>query len=364
MKYKENWEDTMRRFLLWWNGGKVDRPMLRVVARRKEPIEALEPAGPEGNPFERRLDIENAARRMRNHCRTHRYMAEAFPHLTVDFGPGSLATYLGSEPIFAEDTVWYRECIHDLDAWDGMRFDPENRWWKLHRNLIERARTLAADDFLVGFPDVVENIDILSAMRGPQKLCYDLLDEPEKVHSRLRQIDDLYFPYYDEFYDIIKLPDASSCYSPFSIWGPGKTAKVQCDFSALISPAQYREFVLPSLQRQCGRLTNSLYHLDGPDAIRHLDAVMEIKNLNALQWTAGDGHPDGAAKQWYPIYEKVRAAGKSLWIHITDGGVEDWIKGADDIVGAFGAERLYLLFNEMEEKDAQRLMATAEDRWS
>ena len=87
--------------------------------------------------------------------------------------------------------------------------------------------------------------------------------------------------------------------------GSGKCAKVQCDFCALISPLHFREFVKPSLEKQWSLLDSSLYHLDGPDEIKHLYALMEIEDLKALQFTPGAGNPDGGSLLWYPIYDKA-----------------------------------------------------------
>jgi len=62
----------------------------------------------------------------------------------------------------------------------------------------------------------------------------------------------------------------------------------------MLSPGQFRKFVLPSLEKQTRRLDHSLYHLDGKDAIRHVPALMELERPDALQWTRGPGPPDGA----------------------------------------------------------------------
>jgi 5-methyltetrahydrofolate--homocysteine methyltransferase len=105
MKYKENWEETKERFKAWWNRSKIGRPMLRIIAKRKTPLEELEPIEPPKTPEELHLDVERRVKEMRNFCRTHIFMAEAFPAVDVNIGPGSMATYLGSEPIFAWDTV-------------------------------------------------------------------------------------------------------------------------------------------------------------------------------------------------------------------------------------------------------------------
>ena len=106
----------------------------------------------------------------------------------------------------------------------------------------------------------------------------------------------------------------------------------------------FRDYVQPSLTKQCRNLDHSIYHLDGPDAIKHVPALMEIKELDALQWTCGAGKPDGGSPDWYPIYDQVRAAGKGLWISLHDGGPEDWAKSAQRLLNRYGPTGLYFIF--------------------
>ena len=64
---------------------------------------------------------QNAQRivdRYRYFCETHAFLGESFPNLNIDFGPGSLAAYLGSDIGFKEDTVWFKKC---LDSWTAFR---------------------------------------------------------------------------------------------------------------------------------------------------------------------------------------------------------------------------------------------------
>lgn len=75
-----------------------------------------------------------------------------------------------------------------------------------------------------------------------------------------------------------------------------------------------------------------LYHLDGPQAIKHMDALMEIDGIDALQWTSGDAGPDGTLPDWDVIYDKAIAAGKSIWVKVYSGEFEDWIRNVDRLV--------------------------------
>lgn len=360
MKYKSNWDETKERFQHWWNGTNTGRPLMKVVG--KDPIEIPEEIKAL-TPEELYTNTDKITARYRFHCEHSEFLAEAFPNVNMDIGPGCMALYLGAEPEFAWDTVWYTEIIHDLMNYGKLSYDPENKWFKKHMDMAKALNDSAQGDYYVGIPDIIENIDIVAALRGSQNVLFDLMDTPEIIKEKIEEIDDLYFQYYDQYYELLKDKDGGACYTMFEIWGPGRTAKIQCDFSAMISPDQYREFILPSLKKQCKKLDYSLYHLDGPDAIRHLDAIMEIDDLKALQWTCGAGQPDGGSERWYGIYDKVTAAGKSLWIQLYEGGLSDWIESTQRLIDRYGTKALYIIYPDMSVKEAHELMEYAETNW-
>jgi len=364
MRYAQDWTATQERFTAWWNRSKIDRPLMRIVANRETPLPGIEFIAEPSSPEEKCLDVERIYKESCNEMKRKILLADSLPMLDANLGPGSLSLYLGSEPEFAWDTVWYKECVEDWSKTPPFKFDPDNYWWKKHLAMITRLKELSQGEFLVNIPDLIENVDILSAMRGPQAFCYDMIDEPDLIHDFVNQVDDLYFKYFDSMYDVTKGADGSSSYTAFEIWGKGKTAKIQCDFNAIMSPDQFREFAVPSLQKQCAQLDNSMFHLDGRDAARHIDALMEIDELDALQWTPGAGQPDCTHEKWFPIWDKVKAAGKSLWVAIYDGNMNDWVESADRIYQRYGADGLYFIFHPvMEEGPARELIAHAEAKW-
>lgn len=282
----------------------------------------------------------------------------------MDFGPGSLAAYLGSDIGFKEDTVWFKSCLEDWEDVPEFKYDPDSKWFQKHLEFVKRCKELVGDDFLIDMPDLMENIDVLASLRGAQDILYDMIDEPEIIEERVKQIEKIYYEYYDRFYEIIKDPQGGNAYTVFQIWGPGRTVKLQCDFSAMMSPTNFRDFILEPLRNQAAKADQVLYHLDGPDAIKHLDAVLEVEGISALQWTSGDAGPDGTLEDWDVIYDKARAAGKSLWIKVYSGEFEDWIKNVDRIVQKYGSHSLFLLFPEMSMEQAQTLLAYADEHWS
>ena len=191
-----------------------------------------------------------------------------------------------------------------------------------------------------------------------------LLDEPEMIGERIQEVTDIYYEYYDRFYDVIKDEEGGNAYTVFQIWGPGRTVKLQCDFSAMMSPEDFRKYIQPSLRSQSENVDHVLYHLDGPAAIKHMDALMEIEGIDALQWTSGDAGPDGTLPDWDVIYDKAIAAGKSIWVKVYSGEFEDWIRNVDRIVNKYGSHSLFLLFPEMSMEQAAYILDYADRNWS
>lgn len=387
MKYKENWEETKKKWENYWKRQNTGRPLMCIIARKSETENAYQEAMAmkkkvnsimcQGSDYtlpeelmykdmeDKYQNPERMVARYRHFCETHEFMAESFPNIDVDFGPGSLASYVGSEIKFSDDTVWFEHCVDDWNEFPKITFDPENKWWKKHYQLVKDVRKLAGEDFYIGMPDLMENIDVLSSLRGTQDMIFDMIDEPEEVEERIKQVSDVYFEYYDRFYDLTKIDsDGGSAYTVFQIWGPGRTAKLQCDFATMMSPDNFKDFIVEPLRRQARKLDNVLYHLDGPDCIKHLDAIMQVEEIDALQWTSGDYGPDGTLEDWYVIYDKARRAGKSLWVNVYSGEFEDWIKNVDRIVKRYGSNCLFLMFPEMSMKQAETLIDYAEKNWS
>ena len=384
MEYKSNWEETKEKFKNYWHQKNTGRPLMRVIARKPQ-IEPLSDGQPhEGGikdvfcqglyydlPEELKwkdmedkyMNPERVLARYRDFCEKHLFLAESFPNLETAFGPGSTAAYLGSEIGFKEDTVWFEPCIEDWEDAEPLVYDPENAWLKRHLAFVSRLRELAGDSLVLDMPDLMENIDVLSSLRGAQDLMMDTIEDPEEIEDRVAQVTKAWKEFYDRFYELVKDPEGGSAWSCFQMWAPGRFAKLQCDASAMISADSFREFVLDSLREQTQHLDYVLYHLDGAGAIKHLDALMELDGINTLQWTPGDTGPDGTCPDWDPIYDKVAAAGKSLWIKVYSGSFEDWISNMDRIVQKYGSARLFFFLPEMSYEQAVKLIDYAEKNW-
>jgi len=365
MLYKKNWEETKIKWESYWKRQNTGRPLMCVVANKENAVDPSRADELKSKDMDDKyLNAERIVERFRYYCETHEFLAESFPNLSIDFGPGSMAAYLGCNIVFNKNTVWFEEFVEDWIGYKKLEYDPENTWFKKHIELYKKVKKLAGDDFYIGIPDIMENIDVLASMRGAQNTIFDMMDEPEEVEERIRQVSEVYFKYFDQFYDIVKDKEDGSCYTVFQILGSGKTAKLQCDFSAMMSPTNFRDFIQEPLRQQAKQLDHVLYHLDGPDAIKHVEALMEIEEIDALQWTSGDYGPDGTFEEWYTIYDKAVAAGKGLWVKVYSGEFSEWLERLDKLVERYGSNAMFLYFSPMPIEQAKLLLDHAERNWS
>jgi hypothetical protein len=185
-------------------------------------------------------------------------------------------------------------------------------------------------------PALVPNLDVLAELRGAQDLLFDLVDRPEWVHSRLLELDEAWKLAFDRMRPIVGAGDGSMAFGYFMLWGLGRVGLLQCDVSANISPAMFDEFVLPRLADECDFLDRSLYHLDGHQCICHLDSILGLEELDAVEWTPDPQVPTGGNEAWYPMYRKILEAGKSVWIaHVR-------VEEIAPLLDAIGTQGVYL----------------------
>lgn len=283
------------------------------------------------------------------------YFGEAVPAIAPDLAPNCLALFLGCRGVEMPGTVWCEPFITDADAWDPverMRYDPENFYWRFATRLGAEQVRSGRGHWLVQFPDLIEGLDTLEAMRGAERLLFDLHDRPQWVRACLRRITDLYFRYYDVLYDLFRDEVGGSV---FWCWAPGRMAKFQCDFSAMIGPGAFGELMVPVLQEMTERVSYSMYHWDGPGAIPHHDHLLGIRRLDMIQWTPGSGHPPAEDRTWWPLYHKTIDAGKKLYI----GGVT--MEGLGRLSAEFGPRlrRFLLGIGVADAREAEEAIAIA-----
>ena len=347
--WKPNLEETKKRYVDWWNHKGIILNMWEHFQEGVTPHADIPAPPPYRDLNQRWFDPEWRAEYLDWYVAHSSLMADMLPVANTQLGPGSLAAILGGVFEGGEDTIW----IHpDPNYTDDIKFDPNHPNYLLHKNLLKACKAKAQGHYYVGMPDLMEGLDVLAAIKGTDKVLLDTVMQPEVLEHQMQQINDIYFQVFDELYDIIREGDEMAfCY--FSSWAPGKMSKLQSDISTMISVDDYRRFVQPFIREQCQKIDYTLYHLDGVGAMHHLDALLEIDELNAIQWTPGVGEPQGGSPKWYDLYNKILAGGKSVmacWVTL------DELRPLLDHIGGEGVHLEMDFHNEREVEQAMRII--------
>ena len=348
--WKADWEETKKRYLDWWNGRGLIVSMWEHLQKDGAPHEEVPQPAPAKDLNQLWFDPEWRADDLHYRLSRSSFKGDILPVANTQLGPGSLAAILGAEVEGGEDTIWIK---HREDYGDDIVFGENNPWWKLHLDLLRACKKRAGGRYFVGCPDLIEGLDTLASLKGTENVLMDMVLRPEVLDEQMRKINEIYFRVFDRIYDIVN-EDGEMAFCYFSIWGPGTVSKLQSDISIMFSEEDYRRFVQPYIREQCQRIDYTLYHLDGVGAIRHLDALLEIDELNAIQWTPGVGEPQGGDPKWYDLYRRIKAGGKSVmagWVTL------DELKPLLDNVGPDG---LSLLMDFKSERDIDAALKIAE----
>ncbi len=315
--WKSNFEESKKHYINWWNQKGIALTMWEHLFKDGAPYaDVPEPASAK-DLDQLWFDPEWRSDYLNYQMSRNSYKADILPVANTQLGPGSLGAILGAELEGRSDTIWIRE-QHDFSR--EIVFDENNKWWQLHLDLLRKCKEKAQGNYMIGCPDLVEGLDVLASLKGSDNALMDIMIDPDTTLQQLQAVNDVYFKVFDQIYDIInENGEMAFCY--FSIWGPGKVSKLQCDISIMISEDDFRTFAIPFLREQSNKIDYTLYHLDGVDAMRHVDALLELENLNAIQWTPGVGQPQGGAACWYDLYKKILAGGKSImanWVTLDE----------------------------------------------
>lgn len=348
----QDYDYLKKRWLEFWNQENHDRPILTVTAPRDKANWSRMPAFIEDNRT-RWMDIDYMLKKNRAVFENTYFGAEAFPIINPDLGPDLIGAACGCDIHFGEDTTWVVHLDRELsELSEIIHFDPDNRWVKHMEEMTRAAVEDARGDYLVGITDLHPGADALVSLRGSQNLCLDVYDCPEYISPLCSQIFEVYREIYNRL-DAIISPHQQGTANWMGIWHPEKRwYVVGCDFSCLVSCENYEQCIEGAVKRELDFLEASMYHLDGPGALRHMDRILQFEKLGGVQWVYGEGQP--TARYWLDVLRKIQAAGKNIQILCVPEDIKD-------VCEALEPEGVNIVCHARDEAEAKSVIAAVED---
>jgi len=350
LAYREDWPEAADRLARWWEGECLGRPAMQLTAPRDGAVWETLPEPPD--IWEHWTNPRYVVPRTDQSIRNTAWSAEACPSAWVNLGPISMTGFLGTPVHVDERTVWQSPIVDDWRSYE-LRFDPANDWWQIAQRLTRALAEAAEGKWHVANADVVEPGDAMSYLRGPARLCLDLLDGPHEKLRRVRdELTEVMWSFYEDLTGIVRahMPGTASW---LGVWSPRRTATLQCDFSCMVSAEMFAEWFAPPLAELCRRLDHVIYHLDGPGALQHLDTLLSLPRLRAIQWVPGAGAEPQAHPKWRPLLRRIIDAGVRVHLYVAPDEIEG-------LLSDLPPEGLFLQTGCGSEAEAQDLLAHVE----
>lgn len=310
-----DFEKALQRVEAWFNHESLERPPVRFSQTNAQFSNASAPKDRSWTSLKARwFDAEYQVDSFLESIKGRRFYGETFPVFTPNLGPNVYAAFHGAELDYDEVTSWVLHCIHDWDDIKRLNFSQDNEYFRGLEELTCVALEKCSDKFLVGYPDLHGSLDCVADWRGQQDLCFDLKDAPERVHEMLDLANKNFLPVFDHYDARLKAQGQLSV-TWMNVPSRGKMHIPSCDFSSMISPKAFCEFYLPSLQAEVRHATHNVFHVDGKGVLRHIDRILSVTEVHAIQWVQGVGD-DLPILQWLPVIKKIQAAGKGVMVDL------------------------------------------------
>ncbi|MTI62017.1 MAG: trimethylamine corrinoid protein 2 [Firmicutes bacterium] len=314
MKYKSDWNQVKERLRALWEGELIDRCCISVTAPKDKSVEIDPFAGCESDEPEilrkfwedPEIILERNLKRIENTF----FGGEALPQIFLNFGTAGHAIYFGADYKYTPDSVWYSPVINDWQE-DPLVFDEDNEFYQRQLKIAEYLVNESGDRFFVSMSDNCGTLDALAHLRGSENILMDMVLHKEELKKAVKVVNRGWAKANEEFFQIIKeSAEGGSTHGWMNTWAPGRQMQMQCDLSVMISPEQYKEFVIPELEEQMEWIDYPIYHFDGKEQINHLDYILGLEKLKMIQWTDVDGQEPPVS--FIPILKRIQDAGKGL----------------------------------------------------
>lgn len=339
-----HWQRLIERYDQWWNGSLNEGPILRVFVLSPSPSEQVNREFPYAQTWYEDIQVEavqygmspapaylgvgdeqetlaeywlNFPKRIKlfeSVISQVQFWGDAFPHFFPDLGSSVVASFLGWEPHFGQRSVLNEAGpgipLEEIETY--IYYNPDNAWWLRCKEFLQVALSRLHGRALVGFPNLGGALDILACLRGTQNLLMDLIIAPSTVQRLEEKIVHVWTQYLTELSRLFVESGQEVTTSWIGVLGTGRTFPIQSDLSSMISPTMFQEFVAPSLCKMAQALDHCIYHWDSPGQIRHLDHLLRIEKIQAIQWSPGTGNPPCDDEMWLPYYRQITNSGKGL----------------------------------------------------
>lgn len=318
-EFKPDIEESAKRWDAFWQGEIIDRPVMMSSCNKLGFVPNPSPS------YKLRAfgDIDAIIGETLANASGTYFGGDSIPTFWPSSGADEIAAFCGAKLEWNEantqDTNWSVPFVENWEDVLPVKIDENNYYWKRMIEFYTKCAEAFRGRILPRSLDFHTNMDLLSAMRGPENLCFDLFDCPELIDAAMENARDVFRKCWETCTKAGEMDKYGYYFEGFST--QGSTAVLACDFICMIGTEMFRRWALPTLEYEAGFVDNVVLHWDGPGALKHYDDIMGIKKIHLISYVP---NPTESHLDYIDLYKKIQKNGKA----VTIWGETDLIKAA------------------------------------
>lgn len=331
---KEHEAEARERHRAFFSGSSLgDRPALHVTVRDQ----ASPPPWDTVHPPSKGTDLDSAwhVARIESELASTEYLADAMPTASVMVGTDVTDTavllggdyeYRHGEAIICPDPGVFERPVP--------AFDPTTSFVRALEAVYRDVDAAVSGRAFVNTVMTLDALTTLSLMRGQLTLIRDMLERPETVRAHVEATERLVNAFYGHFYALLLELGHGESSGWFHCMAEGRFDVLRSDFSVMLSPELFDEFVVPALASRTSALDHALFNMDSTVLMRYLDSLAGIAGLDGVFWNPGPA--EGAVSEHLDDLARIKERGLLLDVVAAD------VAEAVRIVQALGPDGLVI----------------------
>jgi hypothetical protein len=306
-------------WIRWW-AGDLERPIVAIA----HPGRLIDRSPREfSRNFIQQIPIDEAVDHFQSQLEETSYYGDALPSFfTSWFGIGGEI-----KPDPENMTVWTSSDLREepiplKDLHPG--YDPNHaktRGMQLRARAVERWEgkvTVSPGSLTIG-------LQALTGMRTSMQLLYDLVDSADEIVRLASEYTDASIRTYQAAHELLNIQKGNHGTSDWAhLWSTERYHMFQLDFICMVSSQMFERFVQSDIDKSFGQVEHAFFHLDGPEALHHLDAFLAMENLQGIQWIPGVRNPP--TEEWIPLLKRIRDGGKLCQVYVGFDGARKIVR--------------------------------------
>jgi|GEM_PF-6151872 len=200
-------------------------------------------------------------------------------------------------------SFWTEPFLDDWSMLDSLPDRINKGWLDKLVEMMEATVRWAAGAYPVPLPNLQMVAEMMGGARGATQLALDFFDYP----AESKRLAEICLKIWMDVHEIVEpmCPRYEGGYAAhdYGLWAPEQVDVTQEDYSALLSPPIFHDFILPCQRAILKVLPYNILHLH-PPSIYVLDQVLDLPELKAINLNYEVGRRD--LSTMIPVWKRIQ----------------------------------------------------------